>query len=384
MEKILFKKILYDCLSFFLISLISASVVVWVFQAVNFLDIMIEDGRDYLVYINYSLLNFPKIITKVLPFVFFFSFFYVISKYELNNELIIFWNFGVKKIQLINFLFKFSILLVLVQIILTSFIVPKTQDLARSFLRTSSVDFIESFIKQKKFNDTIKGITIYSEEKDTKGNLKNIYLKKEDQGNNFQITYAKKGNFIKKNNIQFLTLYEGETINVVNNKITNFKFSKSDLNLQNLETNTTTYIKTQEISTTKLIKCIMRLNNLNFLNIDTKNIVIENCKLQNLDNVIKELYKRFIIPFYLPILMLTILFLILRSKENVNYLNYRISIFLLGLTTIIFSELTLRLIEKNFFENIKIFIIPITIIILFYLIFFINLNSFKEKNENIH
>ena len=128
----------------------------------------------------------------------------------------------------------------------------------------------------------------------------------------------------------------------------------------------------------------MRLNNLNFLNIDTKNIVIENCKLQNLDNVIKELYKRFIIPFYLPILMLTILFLILRSKENINYLNYRISIFLLGLTTIIFSELTLRLIEKNFFENIKIFIIPITIIILFYLIFFINLNSFKETNENIH
>ena len=384
MKKILFRKLLYDCLTFFFITLFSASLIIWVFQAVNFLDIMIEDGRDYLVYINYSLLNFPKIITKVLPFVFFFSFFYVISKYELNNELIIFWNFGVKKIQLINFLFKFSILLVLVQIILTSFIVPKTQDLARSFLRTSSVDFIESFIKQKKFNDTIKGITIYSEEKDTKGNLKNIYLKKEDQGNNFQITYAKKGNFIKKNNIQFLTLYEGETINVVNNKITNFKFSKSDLNLQNLETNTTTYIKTQEISTTKLIKCIMRLNNLNFLNIDTKNIVIENCKLQNLDNVIKELYKRFIIPFYLPILMLTILFLILRSKENINYLNYRISIFLLGLTTIIFSELTLRLIEKNFFENIKIFIIPITIIILFYLIFFINLNSFKETNENIH
>jgi len=384
MKKILFRKLLFDCLTFFFITLFSASLIIWVFQAVNFLDIMIEDGRDYLVYINYSLLNFPKIITKVLPFIFFFSFFYVITKYELNNELIIFWNFGVKKIQLINFLFKFSIILVLVQIVLSSFVVPKTQDLARSFLRTSSVDFIESFIKQKKFNDTIKGITIYSEEKDNKGNLKNIYLKKEDAGNNFQITYAKKGNFVKKNNIQFLTLYEGETINVVNNKITNFKFSKSDLNLQNLETNTTTYIKTQEISTTKLIKCVMRLNNFNFLNIKIKNIFIENCKLENLDNIIKELYKRFIIPFYLPILMLIILFLILKSKENINYLNYRISIFLLGLTTIIFSELTLRLIEKNFFENIKIFIIPIAIVILFYLIFFINLNSFRKKNENIY
>ena len=75
MEKILFKKILYDCLSFFLISLVSASIVVWVFQAVNYLDIMIEDGRDYLVYVNYSLLNFPKIITKLIPFVLFFSLF---------------------------------------------------------------------------------------------------------------------------------------------------------------------------------------------------------------------------------------------------------------------------------------------------------------------
>ncbi len=386
MKKILFRKLLSDCLAFFIITLLTSSLIIWVFQAVNFLDIMIEDGRDYLVYINYSLLNFPKIITKVLPFVFFFSFFYVIAKYELNNELIIFWNFGVRKIKLINFLLKFSIILVLFQILLAAFVVPKSQDLARSFLRTSSVDFIESFIKQKKFNDTIKGITIYSDTKDDKGNLKNIYLKKEEKGNtnNFQITYAKTGNFIRIDNIQFLTLYEGETINIVNNKITNFKFSKSNFNLQNLETNTTTYVKTQELSSMKLVKCIIKLNNLEFLNIDTKNLFIENCQIENLSNIIKELYKRFIIPFYLPILMLIILFLILKSKENINYFNYRIFIFLLGLGTIIFSETTLRFIEKDFIENIKIFIIPIIIIVFFYVFFFIYLNTYKENNENIY
>ena len=135
MKKILFRKLLLDCLTFFLIALLSASIIIWVFQAVNFLDIMIEDGRDYLVYINYSLLNFPKIVSKVLPFVFFFSFFYIISKYELNNELIIFWNFGVNKFQLINFLFRFSIILTLLQILLSAFIVPKSLDTARSFLR---------------------------------------------------------------------------------------------------------------------------------------------------------------------------------------------------------------------------------------------------------
>ena len=379
MKKILFRKLLFDCLIFFFITLFSASIIIWVFQAVNFLDIMIEDGRDYLVYINYSLLNFPKVVSKVLPFVFFFSFFYVISKYELNNELIIFWNFGVNKFQLINFLFIFSIFLTVVQIILAAFIVPNAQDKARSFLRTSSVNFLESFIKQKKFNDTIKNVTIYSDGKDKNGNLLNIYLKKEENLNNFQITYAKKGNFVSKKKNQVLVLYEGETINVVNDKVTNFRFSKSDFSLRNLETNTTTYIKTQEVSTLKLIKCYIKLNNLNFFNITTKDIVLENCIQSNLNNVIKELYKRFIIPFYIPSLMLIILFLILKSKENINYFNYRIFIFLFGLLIIISSEMSLRFIKNNFLENIKIFIVPLITIISIYSLIYINLNSFKEK-----
>ena len=379
MEKILFRKLLIDCLIFFLITLFSASIIIWVFQAVNFLDIMIEDGRDYLVYINYSLLNFPKVVSKVLPFVFFFSFFYVISRYELNNELIIFWNFGVNKLQLINFLFIFSIFLTLIQIILTGFIVPNAQDKARSFLRTSSVNFLESFIKQKKFNDTIKNVTIYSDGKDKEGNLLNLYLKKVENINNFQITYAKKGNFISKRNTQILVLYEGETINVVNDKITNFRFSKSDFNLKNLETNTTTYKKTQEVSSTKLINCYLRLNNSSIFKVKIENVIIENCVSANLNNVIKELYKRFVVPFYLPSLMLIILFLILKSKENINYFTYRVFIFLFGLLIIISSEMSLRFIKNNFIENIKIFIVPIMIIICIYTVIYLNLNSIKEK-----
>ena len=108
MKKILFRKILIDCLTFFFISLLSISIIIWIFQAVNFLDIMIEDGRDYQIYFSYSLLNFPKIISKIVPFAVFFSFFYVISKYEIQNELMIFWNFGVSKFQIINFFLKVS------------------------------------------------------------------------------------------------------------------------------------------------------------------------------------------------------------------------------------------------------------------------------------
>ena len=90
MKKTLFKKILSDCLIFFSISLLFTALVIWIFQAVNHLDIMIEDGRDHLTYIKFTLLIFPKVIVKLLPFIFFLSFIYIITKYELENELIIF------------------------------------------------------------------------------------------------------------------------------------------------------------------------------------------------------------------------------------------------------------------------------------------------------
>ena len=278
MKKILFRKLLSDYMSFFLIALLSTSIVVWVFQAVNYLDIMIEDGRDYAVYLNYSLLNFPKILSKLLPFILFFSLFHVTSKYENNNELIIFWTFGITKIKLINFIFKFSIILMLIQITLSSLIIPKSQDIAKSFLRTSTVNFYGNFIKPQRFNDTIKDVTIYSEKKDIKGNLYNLYLKKEIDNNNFQITFAKKGEFKEYNNIPVLVLYDGATITGQNNDITNFSFSKSDFPLNDFETNTTTYKKTQELNSINLIKCA------NYLYTAEKRMSmnIENCSKKKL------------------------------------------------------------------------------------------------------
>ena len=376
MKKILFRKLLLDCLIFFLITLFSSGVIIWVFQAVNFLDIIVEDGRNYLVYLNFSLLNFPKVISKLVPFVLFFSFLYVIGKYELKNELIIFWNFGVNKIDLINFFIKFSFLIMLIQIFLTAVIVPKSQDLARSFLRTSSINYLENFVKPRIFNDAVKGLTIYSNSKDEFGNLKEIYLKK-GSGNNFQITFAKEGKFKQVGKNQFLELNFGETISVINDKITNFKFKKTDFNLSNFEDNTTTYKKTQEVATLDLIKCYHNLMKFNILKVD-KNFEVENCRQDNIDNIIKELYKRIIIPLYIPVLILISLLLLLKSKENINYPRYRILIFLIGFGAIIISEMTIRLINVDFIKNLKFFIIPIILVISLYLNYLIKFRSRKE------
>ena len=377
MKKILFKKILSDCLIFFVISLFFAALVIWIFQAVNHLDIMIEDGRDHLTYIKFTLLIFPKVIVKLLPFIFFLSFVYIITKYELDNELIIFWNFGVSKISVINFFFKFSLILVIFQIFLTSIIVPATQDKARSYLRNSSIDLIENLIKPRTFNDAIKNLTIYSDKKNEDGYFTEIYIKSGSGIDNFQITYAKKGKFINNAEKQIFDLYNGETISVINDKITNLKFKRSYLNLSDIETNTTTYKKTQEVSTLDLFKCYKNIYNKNFIDL-SKDLKIENCRTDNISNILKEFHKRITIPLYIPALMLICLLVITKSKENNNYTLYRFKIFLIGLVIIILSELSIRYVETSIFNNAIIFLIPLIIILYLYLTFYFKFN-FKEN-----
>jgi len=330
---------------------------------------MIEDGRDYLIYINFSLLHFPKTLSKLYPFILFFTLYYVTTKYETNNELIIFWNFGVHKIELINFIFKFSILMTIIQIFLTATIVPKSQDIARSFLRESKVNFLGNFIKPQKFNDTIKGVTIFSEKKDLDGNLYNIYVKKEVGDNEFQITYAKKGLFKNINQTPYLVLLNGETITGKENDVTNLSFSKSEFPLNNTETNATTYKKTQELTTFNIFKCIERIYRTTNLNKDYFYDQIENCSVKNLNSLLKELYKRIIIPFYIPLLMLIPLLLIISSKEDSKYSKLKYLSFTIGLIFIIFSETTIRLISNELIDNLILSLVPLLSLVCIYLFF---------------
>ena len=371
MNKLVFKKILSDYLIFFAITITSASVIVWVFQAVNFLDLMIEDGKGYLTYLTYSLLNFPKIVSKLFPFVLFFSFFYVLIKYENNNELLIFWNFGINKIQLIYFFFYFSLIFVVIQIFLTSILVPNSLKYSRDVMKNSNIDLFEGFIKPKKFNDTIKGLTIYTEDVMQNGDFLNVYIKKDTGKNSYQITFAKTGKLIIGfNNI--LELYNGETINNVNNKISKFQFQKSDFSLNNLESNILEFNKLQETPSLVLWSCLDQIfkTDIGFLKrIDVTNYN-HNCNEDGLANIFKELYKRYIIPFYIPILFLITLILIQKSKEEKNYNNLKIIIFLINFFIIILSETSLKFINNSIIDNTVLAIIPLITICILMLNFF--------------
>jgi len=378
MKKLIFKKFAKDIFQFFLLVSISISLIVWVIQAVNFLDIVTEDGHGFRVYFLYTLLSLPKIFSKILPFIYFVSIFYIILKYENNNELIIFWTIGIKKLDFVNILLKFSILYLILQLLFTTFIVPKTLDKARSYIRSSNVDLYSSIIQEKKFIDAVKDLTIFVEEKNNDGELKNIFLKEKIGENEYQVIFSKKGLIQTKNNKSTLLLLDGKIINNSYENTNSFEFSETELNLSKFSTHTTTHPKIQEITTYDVIACIVRLKNFPSSFVVNKfktNKFLINCQLDNIKMSFQEIFKRIILPFYLPVLTLIAALVIIKSKDDYEFFKYKFGLFILGVMTIIISEVSIRYSSSNILENIFFVSLPILLFFFIYIYFKVKLRK---------
>ena len=378
MKKLIFKKFAKDIFQFFLLVSISISLIVWVIQAVNFLDIVTEDGHGFRVYFLYTLLSLPKIFSKILPFIYFVSIFYIILKYENNNELIIFWTIGIKKLDFVNILLKFSILYLILQLLFTTFIVPKTLDKARSYIRSSNVDLYSSLIQEKKFIDAVKNLTIFVEEKNNNGELKNIFLKEKIGENEYQVIFSKKGLIQTKNNKSTLLLLDGRIINTSNENTNSFEFSETELNLSKFSTNTTTHPKIQEITTYDVIACIVRIKNFSSSFVVNKfktNKYLINCQLDNIKISFEEIFKRIILPFYLPVLTLIASLIIIKSKDDYDFFKYKLGLFILGVMTIIISEVSIKYSPSNILENIFFVSLPILLFFFIYIYFKVKLRK---------
>ena len=374
MKKIVYKKISKDCVNFFILVIFTISIIIWVLQAVNYLDFVIEDGHGFLVYFKYTLLSFPKIISRIFPFAIILAFSYILLKYEIKNELVIFWNFGIKKINFINFFIKFSLWFVLVSLLLNAVITPFTQDKARSFIRSSNLDFFESILKPKKFIDVIGNLTIYFDEKNKNGELINIFLNEKINVNNSQTTFAKTATINVKDNTKILTLYDGKSINVINGKISEFEFSKTDYNISKFGSNTVMHQKTQENTTIDLIRCSLFFKDL----IKNKNVIkINNCISSNLENIYKELYSRLIKPLYITFLISITLLFILKSKSDHTFNINKYKIYLFAFLFIIFLESSSKFISTNMIQNLFLSILPIFFTLFIYLYFLIKLKVNK-------
>ena len=371
MKKTIFNNLFNEVILFFFICSLTLTLIVWIIQAVNFIDIISEDGHSIITYFSYAILNIPKIYSKLLLLSFFLSIYYILVIYEDKNQLIIFWINGITKIEFLNKLIFLSLFFAIFSLMLSYLVVPFTQDKARSFIRDSNLDFFPSLIKPKKFIDTVENLTIFLDEKKN-DSMKKILIKDSSIGGGSQLIISKSGKIIGNEKNKYLSLNDGIIINYgESKKLTSFNFEQSNFNLSQYKTKTTITPKIQETKSGTIIKCLRNLkSDMN------KKILIDklNCEKSFIKNLTQEIYKRTVLPIYIPILCIIASLVVLKSSNSDRFKNFKLKIFFSGIIIIIFSQISINTVSISIPTAIITLCVPFILLSISYL-FFLNKNK---------
>jgi len=366
----IYKHFFLELSKYFFIVLFTFTAIVWAVQAVNYLDLIVDDGHAVTIYLGYSLLNISKILTKFIPLSFLLALFLTILKLEDESEFMILWTAGLNKIRVVNFFLYVSFIVTFIQITLASFINPEVLNYSRSLIRSSNLDFISSMIKTNQFNDTVEGLTIYVEEKDENDLMKNIFIRDDkkilkgldnpkDSGN---ITiFAEKGK-IEKRDKSYLALENGviQTENK-SKEIQSINFKKTSLLLQGMKTKSITQPKLQETSSIILMECLFKK--------DMEEKLLNCAKKSKLD-ALSEFNRRFGMPLYIPYVAVLCSFLLIGRNDSKRKHLYKYFYFGIAFISLVMAEILVRYSGKSLNYSIIYYLIPILSVPLLYLILF--------------
>ncbi len=362
-----------EILKTFLIILFGLSLIALTVRSVSFLELIVDSGYPVNTYFKYSILNIFGIIPKFIPLSFLISLIIFIIRHLNNKELLILWTSGVKKISLVNLFFFLSIIILIFYLLFSTLITPYTLNKSRQLLGKEDFNSILPTIRSQQFSDTFKGFTFFVERK-VDNEMKNIFL--HDKGNNLKnlssnIAETYETTIIAENGIvkdKKFFLLNGQIISSKKNfKTEIIIFDQLNIDLRNLVTTTIKATKIQETSTFKLLSCyIKKFADEKYCN--------ENFKKEILSN----LNRRFVIPFYIPVLALMCSMLLIKS--NRVFFN-KFFVFTYSFIILIFTELTVRYTGINSIALYTFVLLPFLLFFICYLILFLNFTNETKKYE---
>ena len=167
---------------------------------------------------------------------------------------------------------------------------------------------------------------------------------------------------IKKNeNSHFLILFNGNIINKNENNKNVISFEKTRFNLSKYSTKSTTFPKISELSTSVLLTCLYNLYINTPENFNYKYLM---CEKKNEGPIFSEIFRRVVLPFYIPVIGLITSFILLTSKDKLNFKSYKLRIFIFCSLTIIISEISIRYSGYSMRNNLIFFMIPLSLFFL--------------------
>ena len=159
----IFQNYFIEILKTFLIIVFGLSFIALTVRAVNFLELVVENGYPVSIYFQYSLLNLFGIAPKFIPLSFLVSLAIFIINHKNDSEFLILWTSGIKKIKIVNLIFLSAIIVSILYLFFSTLLTPLALNKSRHILSQDKLNSFLPTVKSQQFSDSFKGLTFFVE-----------------------------------------------------------------------------------------------------------------------------------------------------------------------------------------------------------------------------
>ena len=258
----------------------------WINRAVVLFDRLIGDGQSALVFLEFTALGLPKLITTVLPIATFAGAVYVTNRMSSESELTVLQSTGSSPWRLARPVFIYGLCVAGMMSVLSHFLVPMAQAELSQRENEISQNITASLLREGQFLHPTQNVTFYTRLIDSSGVLRDVFLSDRRDPAEGVIYTAAEAYLVRNGEGTTLIMVDGlaQRLNKVDTRLATAKFRDFSFDISSLVNQST--VGSQSVPNLVSPRLMVDWDSVSALTGDAKGVIAE------------ELHARFAQPLF--------------------------------------------------------------------------------------
>ena len=145
-------------------------------QSLAGLDLIVNQRQSALVFLKVTLLYMPQLINLVLPIALFVAALVALNRLHTEQEIVVCYAGGLSRWRVISPAMRLACTVALLALIMNLFVQPLAMRTLRQELFEVRTDLAATLVREGEFTEPAPGLTVYAQNVDSGGNLRNLFL----------------------------------------------------------------------------------------------------------------------------------------------------------------------------------------------------------------
>lgn len=183
--------------------------VIWLTQSLRVIDTVVNNGQSAWVFLEFTLLLLPMVLSIVLPVSLFAAVLYAVNRLYSDSEIVVMLAAGVSGTTILKSVAFFAALVMVIGYALTLLLMPTAQREMRDRITEIRGDVAAAFVREGEFLNPVRGVTVYLRGTGQSGEMFGVFVQDERDPDQVVTYTAERALLIRDDTGTRLVMFDG-------------------------------------------------------------------------------------------------------------------------------------------------------------------------------